>query len=103
MFNFYVLYKAIFYLVALAYFVFGFVFHARACCFYCVVCVIICFPLYFTNVVQLLRSLSGWLHVHCSSIGTEFNGAKTSCRTEYNLGILLINNNCFAICFQQHL
>ena len=34
--------------------------------------------LYYTIVVQLLCSLSGWLHLNCSSIGTEFNGAKTN-------------------------
>ena len=33
------------------------------------------FP-YFTNVVQLLCSLSGWLHLSCSSIGTGFDGAE---------------------------
>ena len=59
------------------------------------------FP-YFTNVVQLLCSLSGWLHLNCSSIGTGFNGAETNCRIAHNLGILLMNSNCFAIYFQQH-
>ena len=59
------------------------------------------FP-YFTNVVQLLCSLSGWLHLNCFSIGTGFNGAETNCRTALNLGILLMNSNCFAIFFQQH-
>ena len=47
------------------------------------------FP-YFTNVVQLLCSLSGWLHLNCS------------CRIAHNLGILLMNSNCFATFFQQH-
>ena len=56
------------------------------------------FP-YFTNVVQLLCLLSGWLHLHCSSIGTGFNGAETNCRIAHNLGILLMNSNCFAISF----
>ena len=37
------------------------------------------FP-YFTNVVQLLCSLSGWLHLNCSSIGTGFDGAETQFR-----------------------
>ena len=32
------------------------------------------FP-YFTNIVQLLCSLSGWLHLNCSSVVTGFNGA----------------------------
>ena len=54
---------------------------------------------YFTNVVQLLCSLSGWLHLNCSLIGTEFNGAETNCRISHNLGILLMNSNCFAIFF----
>ena len=35
------------------------------------------FP-YSTNVVQLLCSLSGWLHLNCSSIGTGYNGAETN-------------------------
>ena len=34
----------------------------------------------FASVVRLLCSLSGWLHLNCSSIGTGFNGAETSCR-----------------------
>ena len=59
------------------------------------------FP-HFTDIVQLLCSLSGWLHLNCSSIGTGFNGAETNCRIAHNLGILLINSNCFAIYFQQH-
>ena len=54
---------------------------------------------YFTNFVQLQCSLSGWLHLNCSSIGTGFNGAETNCRIAHNLGILLMNSNCFAICF----
>ena len=54
------------------------------------------FP-YFTNVVQLLYSLSGWLHLSCSSVGRGFNGAETNCRIAHNLGILLMNSNCFAI------
>ena len=58
----------------------------------------ISFP-YFTNVVQLLCSLSGWLHLSCSSIGTGFDGAETNCRIAHNLGILLMNSNCFAIFF----
>ena len=49
------------------------------------------------NVVQLLCSLSGWLHLNCSSIGTGFNAAETNCRIACNLGILLMNSNCFAI------
>ena len=48
----------------------------------------ISFP-YFTNVVQILCSLSGWLHLNCSSIGTGFNGAETNCRIETNLGIIV--------------
>ena len=56
------------------------------------------FP-YFTNVVQLLCSLSGWLHLNCFSIGTGFNGVQTNCRIAHNLGILLMNSNCFAIFF----
>ena len=60
------------------------------------------FP-YFTNVVQLLCSLSGWLHLNCYSIGTGFNGAETNCRIAYNLGILLMNSNCFAIIFSSSL
>ena len=56
------------------------------------------FP-YFTNVVQLLCSFSGWLHLNCSSIGTGFNGAETNCRIAHNLGIVLMNSNCFAIFF----
>ena len=56
------------------------------------------FP-YFTNVVQLLCSLSGWLHLSCSSIGTGFNGAETNRRIAHTLGILLMNSNCFAIFF----
>ena len=54
---------------------------------------------FFTNVVQLLCSLSGWLHLNCSSIGTGFNGAETNCRIAHNLGVLLTNSNCFAIFF----
>ena len=56
------------------------------------------FP-YFTNVVQLLCSFSGWLHLNCSSTGAGFNGAETNCRISHNLGILLMKNNCFAIFF----
>ena len=56
------------------------------------------FP-YFTNIVQLLCSLSGWLHLNCSSIGTGFNGAETNSRIAHNLSILLMNSNCFAIVF----
>ena len=48
---------------------------------------------------SLLCSLNGWLHLNYSSIGTEFNGAETNCRIAHNLGILLINNNFFAILF----
>ena len=59
------------------------------------------FP-YFTNVVQLLCSLSGWLHLNCSLIGTGFNGAKTNSRIAHNLGIQLMSSNCFATFFQQH-
>ena len=29
-------------------------------------------------------------------------GAETNCRIAHNLGILLMNSNCFAINFQQH-
>ena len=46
------------------------------------------FP-YFTNAVQLLCSLSGWLHLNC----------QTNCRIAHNVGILLMNSNCFAIFF----
>ena len=88
---------------------FEFVSHARACCFLlCSVCSEYFFYglsvgfLYLTNVAQLLCSLSGWLHLNCASIGTEFNGAETNCRTGRNLGILPMNSNCFAIFFQQH-
>ena len=59
------------------------------------------FP-YFANVVQLLCSLSGWLHPNCSSICTGFNGAEINCRIARNLGILLMNSICFAIYSQQH-
>ena len=82
-----------------ALFGFEFVFQARACCFLFTV-LSIGSP-YFTNVVQLLCSLSGWLHLNCSSIGTGFNGAETSFRNAHNLGILMMNSNCFAIFFQQ--
>ena len=86
-----------------------FVFRARVCCFLlCGVCreswflymvLFVGFP-YFTNVVQLLCSLSGWLHMNCSSIGTGFSGAETNFRIAHNLGILLMNSNCFAFfCF----
>ena len=61
----------------------------------------ISFP-YFTDVVQLLCSLSGWLHLNCSSIGTVFNAAETNCKAASNLCILLMNSNCFTIYFQQH-
>ena len=30
------------------------------------------------------------------------NGAENNCRISHNLGILLINSNCFAIYFHQH-
>ena len=30
---------------------------------------------------------------------TGFNGAETNCRIAHNLGILLMNSNCFAIFF----
>ena len=56
------------------------------------------FP-YFTNVVQLLCSLSGWLHLNCSSVVPGFNGVETNCRIAHNSGILLMNSNCFAIFF----
>ena len=49
--------------------------------------------------VQLLCSLSGWLHLNCSSIGTGFNGAETNCRIEHSLGILLMNSNRFVTYF----
>ena len=84
-------------------------FNVRACCYFCCVAyaaetgfnsLSIGFP-YFTN-VQLLCSLSRWLHLNCFSIGTGFNGAETNCRTAHNLGILLMNSNCFAIFFQRH-
>ena len=39
-------------------------------------------------VVQSLCSLSAWLYLNCSSIGTGFNGAETNCRIARNLGIL---------------
>ena len=112
------------------------------------------FP-YFTNIVQLLCSLCGWLHLNCSTIahfqftlqcsqnlqvnancsflihfftvfwepgldldsfvcehwsiiwkwpiGTGFNGAETNCGIGDGLGILLMNSNCFAIHFKQHI
>mgnify|MGYP001798299747 FL=1 len=60
--------------------------------------VIVDFP-NFTNIAPLLCSHSGWLHLNCSSIGTGFKGAETNCRTAYNLGILLMNSNRFAIFF----
>ena len=50
----------------------------------------------------LLCSLSGWFHLNCISIGTGFNGAETNCRIAHNLGILLMNSNCFAMYFPQH-
>ena len=56
---------------------------------------------YFASVGRLLCSLSGWLHLNCSSVGTGFNGAQTNCRIARNLGILLMKSNCFAIYFQQ--
>ena len=89
---------------------FEFVFHARACCCFFVAWRVPRIPVftvlsvgfpYFTNVVQLLYSLSEWLHLNCSSVGTGFNGAETSCRVAHNLGILLMNSNYFAF-FQQH-
>ena len=41
------------------------------------------------------------LRVKCTSHNTStgFNGAETSCRMAHSLGILLMNNNCFAIFF----
>ena len=83
------------------------IFHARPCCFLlCGVCFESLFSMvlsvglpYFTKVVQLLCSISGWLHLNCSSIGTGFNGAETSCRIALNFGILLMNSNCFAFFF----
>ena len=86
---------------------FEFVFHVWACCFSVVWHVprIMVFTVlsagfpYFTNIVQLLCSLRGWLHLHSSSIGTGFNRAKTNCRTAHDLSILLTNSNCFAIFF----
>ena len=67
------------------------------CCFCCVACASftrfyrfsIWFA-FFASVVQLLCSLSGWLHLNCSSIGTVFNGAETNCRFARNLDILLM-------------
>ena len=50
----------------------------------------------FTNVVQLLSSLSGWRYLNYSSTNTGFNGAKTNCRIARSFDILLININCFA-------
>ena len=58
---------------------------------------------YFTCIVQLLCSLSGWLHLNCSAIGTGFNGAETNCGIAHGLGILLMNSNCFAIHLQRHI
>ena len=60
----------------------------------------ICFP-YFTKVVQLLCSLSGWLYLNCYSIGTGFNGAETNVYIgfAFSLCILLMKSNCFAIYF----
>ena len=40
-----------------------------------VICCVACFP-YFTNVVQLLCSLSGRLHLHCSSVGQDLMDTK---------------------------
>ena len=54
------------------------------------------------NVVQFLCSLSEWLHLNCSSIGTGFNGTENNGRIARNLGILMMNSSCFAIYFQQH-
>ena len=80
---------------------FEFGFHAHACCFLlCGVChEYWLLRSYFTNIVQLLCSLSGWLHLNCSSVGTGFNGAETNSRIAHNLSILLMNSNCFAIVF----
>ena len=55
----------------------------------------------YTSVVQLLCSLNGWLHLNFSSICTGFNGTKTNCRIAHNLGILLMNSNCFAVIFSR--
>ena len=90
-----------------ALFDFEVVFHARACCFLCAAntgftVLSVGFP-YFTKVVQLLCSLSRWLYLNCSSIGTGFNAAGTNFRIARNLGILLMTSNSgFAIYFQQH-
>ena len=54
-----------------------------------------CFP-YFTNVVQLLCSLSAWLHLNCVfQLYRMYNGDETNCRIAHNLGILPMNSNCF--------
>ena len=58
------------------------------------------FP-YFTNAVQVLCSRCCWLHLNCSSTGTGFNEAEPNSRIAHNVGILLMNSNCFAIFFQQ--
>ena len=80
------------------------VFHARAYCFsLCRMChkywflrfYLLVFLTLLVNVVQLLFSLSGWLHLNCSSIDTGFNGAEINCRIAHtDLGILLMNSNC---------
>ena len=68
---------------------------------WCLTVLSVCFHC-LAGVVQLLCSLSGWLHLNCSSIGTGFNGAETNCRIAHSLGILLMNSNCFVIYFRRH-
>ena len=34
--------------------------------------------------------------------GSHFDGAETNCRIAHNLGILLMNSNCFAFFFSGH-
>ena len=36
---------------------------------------------------------------HASKTQTGFNGSETNCRIAHNLGILLMNSNCFVIFF----
>ena len=42
---------------------------------------------------QQVLTYSEWRYLNCSSIVTGFNGAEIAC----NLGILLMNSNCFLI------
>ena len=92
------------YVMMCALFGFEFVFHTRACCFLlCGVCREHCFLRFYLlvllNVVHLLYSLSGMVHLNCSLNGTRFNETKTSCIIAHNLCILLMNTNCIAIFF----